>query len=102
MASDPQVLEDVYEDVVDHSASASVTSSGGAVMDRIHIQEAIDTGKHVLFPKGTYKFAGEIRFANANQRCLFLAGAILQAFDETAYVHITSDPSADEVPPPGS
>lgn len=78
-----QHLSDVYANVRDFLATGN-----GVDVDTIAIQAAIDSGMHVLFPAGTYLFDGTLEFNRFQQRCTFLAGAILVPADSFAYVRI--------------
>lgn len=84
-----ELLSDVYEIVTDHNLTAPVTNYVAARHNTRKIQEAIDTGKHVLFPAAEYVFADTIEFDNESQRATFLAGAILVPWDSDSYVRIT-------------
>lgn len=88
-----QTLQDVVASIVEFGA---VESSGEASFPTLvatrnaaAIQNAIGTGKQVLFPKGTWPFSGVIWFLNDDQACDFLAGAVLQPVDDSSYVRIT-------------
>ncbi len=83
-----QNLSDVYANVVDFGATGAATTELGAARNRVSIQKAIDSGKHVLFPKGKYLFSGTLEFCISNQQCTFLAGAILVPTNSEAYVRI--------------
>lgn len=92
-----QHLFDVYANVTDFGALAlppallpTVLPVAREEATRSSIQDAINSGRHVLFPAGTYRFrGGPIRFPNATQRCTFLAGAILEPQDSSSYVILT-------------
>lgn len=79
-----QVLGDVFVNVVDKGADPANAASVNAAA----IQAAIDTGGHVLFPAGTYRFAGVLLFENEEQRCTFEPGAVLQPDNAASYVTI--------------
>lgn len=79
-----QVLGDVFVNVVDKGADPANAASVNAAA----IQDAIDTGGHVLFPAGTYRFAGVLLFDNEEQRCTFEPGAVLQPDNAASYVTI--------------
>lgn len=79
----------------------------GDVDDTAAIQRAIDSGLHVLFPRGNwasvsddtpagshmevrpYRVTGVLNFNHDGQRCIFLAGASLLLDDDRAGVTIT-------------
>lgn len=88
-----QTFGEAYADVVDYGAVGD-----GRNDDTAAIQAAIDTLRHVVFPLGTYLFSTSVdassntiplTFANDEQRCEFLAGAILKPANGDAYVLIT-------------
>ncbi len=85
-----QYISEAYANVRD-----SVDGMEPAYGDRFHddtaaIQRAIDTRRHVLFPKGVVLDGGEVGayvvgtplvFSHEGQRCTFLAGAFLRLDD---------------------
>jgi len=83
-------LGTAYANVVDYGALVSTRSRAEEDANRGFIQDAINSGRHVLFPAGTYRFSGgAITFLNADQRCTFLAGAILQPGDSSSHVVVS-------------
>lgn len=83
-------LGTAYANVVDYGALVSTRSRAEEDANRGFIQAAINSGRHVLFPAGTYRFrGGVITFLNADQRCTFLAGAVLQPADSSSYVVVS-------------
>lgn len=83
-------LGTAYANVIDYGALVSTGSRAEEDANRGFIQDAINSGRHVLFPAGTYRFTGgAITFLNADQRCTFLAGAILQPGDSSSYVVVS-------------
>ncbi len=84
-------LGTAYANVVDYGAMAITGSRAEEDANRGFIQAAINSGRHVLFPAGTYRFrGGAITFLNADQRCTFLAGAILQPADSSSHVVVSA------------
>lgn len=90
-----QTLSDVYANVRDFHAMGD-----GVNIDTTAIQAAIDSRMHVLFPAGTYLFDGTIEFKTSDQRCTFLAGAILVPADSFAYIRIGYPAGVPTVPAP--
>ena len=92
-----QKLHDVYANVRDPAYRAR---GNGLNDDTDAIQRAIDNteGKHVLVPAGDpdpltggvhyYVIKSPLRFTHEGQRCLFLAGALLQLESDDARVEI--------------
>lgn len=87
-----QRLDEVYANVMDRPYGALGDRSTD---DTTAIQKAIDSGLHVLFPKGDYSLRAEVagsetlNFNNDGQRCTFLAGAILRIESPQASMIIT-------------
>ncbi len=81
-----QQLQEAYANVLEFDALGD-----GSGDQTANIQSAIDSGRHVLFPAGTYAISGCLTFPHDDQRCRFLAGAILQPQTKSAYVLITGD-----------
>ena len=89
----PQAFSDVYANVLDFGARAEPTTTSPVVNTR-SINAAITSGREGVFPAGTYRFAGVIRFATEGQRSRFTAGAILEPAGTDSYVLVTG---ADQV-----
>ncbi len=93
-----QELYDLYANVQDTAYGAY----GDGTHDDTHaIQLAIDNaeGRHVLFPAGfnphtglvaPYVITAPLKFTHAHQRCVFLAGALLEFQSDAARVEITA------------
>lgn len=94
-----QDLDDVYANVYDSAFAGGAVARAG-VDDTTAIQQAIDTGRHVLFPAGDFRLLASstghetLNFDNDGQRCTFLAGAILRIESPDATVIITGKDQA--------
>lgn len=83
-------LGDVFENVMDHGATGD-----GHTNDLVAIQTAINRGRPLLFPAGTYLLqATEIwrflDFRTAGQRALFLPGSSLKAEAPDVWIRISA------------
>ena len=82
-----QTIDEVYANVVDYGAASGVNSA-------VAIQLAIDSGRHVLVPAGTFWLgdglgtgpSADIDFHNDFQNVTFLAGAELRPLGDHARI----------------
>ncbi len=85
-----QAFSEVFANVVDLGVEAEPGSRVSTpTTNTYYINQALASASEVVFPAGTYRFLGVLRFASAGQRCRFLAGAILEPANSDSYVLVS-------------
>lgn len=82
-----------FADVMDFGAAGD-----GAADDTAAIQDAIDDGRQVIFPQGTYRITSVITFYQNGGRCQMLSGAVIVLDGPDAYVRVGPRPSTTDRP----
>lgn len=72
-----------FADVMDFHAVGD-----GIADDTAAIQAAIDSGRHVMFPQGTYRVTSVVTFYQDGGRCQLLSGAVIVLDGPDAYVRV--------------